>query len=113
MGLIAFGPAGTRTGYGAQSIHCVSALERFYPRICAALVSRWRRPDIDAYLNGLILDDRSDRQGFPMEVMDELLFLSDLRCFLDQDGRPYQPALPETYDLVPAPRLRGGLCAGG
>lgn len=76
------------TSQGMVPTHaCVSALETLYPRICAGLVQMWFRDGIDAYLDGLILDDRFDRQGFPIEVIDELLFLSELRWTLSHQTR--------------------------
>lgn len=57
----------------------LSAIERRFSRIAEELSSRWQGDDIDAYLNSLMLDDRGNRQGFPIEVVDELLFLCDLR----------------------------------
>lgn len=79
MGTVNVKPARTEQGRPVPTHACVSALERLYPRICAGLVQMWFRDEIDAYLDGLILDDRIDRRGFPVEVIDELLFLSELR----------------------------------
>lgn len=87
MGTNAVVPARTVKGHPVPTPACMSALERLYPRICAGLVQMWFRDEIDAYLDALILDDRLDRQGFPFEVIDELLFLSDLRWTMRHDRR--------------------------
>jgi hypothetical protein len=60
----------------------LSAIERRFSRIAQELATRWRQGDIDAYLNGLLLDDRGNRQGFPADVLEELMFLSSLRWTL-------------------------------
>lgn len=82
-------PLGRRPACPATS--AMSALERLYPRICNELVRHWFREDIDAYLAGLIMDERSDRQGFPFEVIDELMFLADLRWTMTHDRPTVQP----------------------
>ena len=56
-----------------------SALEQRFPRIANTLSSFWQKPDIDLYLDGLLLDDRGDRMGFPMDVLDDLMFLASIR----------------------------------
>ncbi len=87
----------------------LSALEQRYSRIARELSVRWEEGDIDAYLNCLLLDDRGDRQGFPAEVLEELMFLSSLRwqlqnpqhCRADQclvDQFSFNP----TSDLKPS-----------
>ncbi len=56
-----------------------SALERDFMRITETLTSIWQTPAVDHYLDGLLLDDRGDRMGFPIEVLDELIFLASIR----------------------------------
>ena len=51
-------------------------IEQRFPRILARLVELWGRPEADAYLNGLLMADRADRQGFPDDVASELFRLS-------------------------------------
>jgi hypothetical protein len=57
----------------------LSALERHFSRIAQELATRWQHGDIDAYLDSLLMDDRGNRQGFPADVLAELMFLSSLR----------------------------------
>jgi len=56
----------------------LSSIERRFSRIAQELATRWKSDDIDAYLNSLLLDDRGDRQGFPTDALEELMFLSSL-----------------------------------
>lgn len=87
MGALTAKPSSTSPVTLVPTHACISALETLYPRVCARLVQMWFRDGIDAYLDGLILDDRFDRQGFPIEVIDELLFLSELRWTLCHQHR--------------------------
>ena len=57
----------------------LSAIERRFPRIALEVTARWQHGDIDAYLDSLLLDDRGNRQGFPSDVLEEIMFLSSLR----------------------------------
>lgn len=56
-----------------------SDLERNFMRVAKTLSSLWQTPAVDRYLDGLLLDDRGDRMGFPIEVLDELIFLASIR----------------------------------
>lgn len=60
----------------------LSPLEANYQRIALELTQRWDDPDLDAYLDELIGCSRDGRQGFPLDVMSDLLFLSELRWWL-------------------------------
>lgn len=71
-----------------------SALEIHYPRICREIIRLWFRPEINAYLESLIVEENFDRQGFPFEVFDELLLLSDLHWFMSHPG-----AIPEAEQV--------------
>ncbi len=73
-------PAGSNTGAP------LTALERLYPNICQEILRLWRHEEIDAYLQGLIVESRHDRQGFPWEVINDLMFLSDLSWQSRHDG---------------------------
>jgi hypothetical protein len=50
--------------------------EERFPRILARLADLWGQPEADAYLNDLLMPDRTDRQGFPDDVASELFRLS-------------------------------------
>ena len=59
-----------------------SFLETQFPRVTSELIERWADPGVDAYLDELISHTRDGRQGFPLEVMSDLLFLSELRWWM-------------------------------
>jgi uncharacterized protein len=59
---------------------CVCALERQFPKIVTSLTVLWGDRDLQPYLDKLVVDDRGDREGFPQDVMQELLFLSRLHA---------------------------------
>ena len=59
-----------------------SFLETQFPRVASELIERWADPGVDAYLDELITHTRDGRQGFPLEVMSDLLFLSELRWWM-------------------------------
>jgi hypothetical protein len=52
-----------------------SHLEQKFPRIVMRMVELWHSGACRNYLHSLLLDERGDRQGFPPEVMDELILL--------------------------------------
>ncbi|MDP2787857.1 MAG: hypothetical protein Q8O79_07260 [Pseudomonadota bacterium] len=60
----------------------VSAIEKRFPRIASELSTLWGSKEIDSYIDGLLLDDRGDRMGFPIDALDELMFLAGIRWHL-------------------------------
>ena len=56
-----------------------SPLEAQFPRVASEIAQRWDDRGLDAYLDELISHTRDGRQGFPLEVMSDMLFLSELR----------------------------------
>lgn len=57
-------------------------LEQRFPHVLEKLTSVWGTPAADPYLQSLMVTDRSDRQGFPMDVASEILRLSMLHDVL-------------------------------
>jgi ankyrin repeat protein len=55
------------------------ALEQKYERILTKIDELWDTPEIDAYFSDLIIDTRGGRQGFPKDVLDDILVLRDFR----------------------------------
>jgi ActR/RegA family two-component response regulator len=55
--------------FGSFETASPSALESQYPRLLVRMIESWSRPEFEREINGLILDDRGDRHGFPPEVM--------------------------------------------
>ncbi|MBK7898592.1 MAG: hypothetical protein KA603_12080 [Azonexus sp.] len=51
-------------------------LEQQFPRIAAKVVELWGTAEFDHYLEGLMVSDRPDRQGFPPDVAMEIFRLS-------------------------------------
>ncbi|MDO9226123.1 MAG: hypothetical protein Q8M09_17895 [Pseudomonadota bacterium] len=92
----------------------LSIIERQFSRIADELVIRWKRADIDAYLNGLMLDDRGNRQGFPPEVLDDLMFLSNLRWQMQHPSyNRADQGLVEQFSFNTLPRLDSRYCEPG
>ena len=63
-----------------------SSLEAKFPRVASELAQRWADPELDPYLDQLISHTRDGRQGFPLEVMSDLLFLSELRWWMTHNN---------------------------
>lgn len=55
------------------------ALEQKYERILKTIDELWDTPQIDAYFTELVIDTRGGRQGFPKDVLNDILVLRDFR----------------------------------
>jgi len=53
----------------------IATMKMSFPRIHEKLVALWGTPQGEVFLDGLIVDDRGGRQGFPRDAMGALLFL--------------------------------------
>jgi hypothetical protein len=53
----------------------IATLKAEFPRIHKNLLPLWGTAQGEAYLDGLIVDERGDRQGFPPDVLRSLLVL--------------------------------------
>jgi len=62
----------------ALSASTSSQIEARFPRIASAITLLWGNPEMDAYFTRIMVDERGDREGFPPEVMAEILFLANL-----------------------------------
>lgn len=60
----------------------ISALEAQFPHIAERTVYFWDAPEFYGFINGLLTTDVPGRQGFPMEVATELLFLEEVHDLL-------------------------------
>lgn len=69
-----------------------TALEREFARITEQITLMWGHPELDTFLARLCIDDRGNRKGFPMPVMEELMFLA----LLHQRAHACPP--PARYD---------------
>lgn len=54
-----------------------SALESRYERILNRIVELWDSPKINEYFSDLLIDKRGGRQGFPQDVLKDILKLRD------------------------------------
>jgi hypothetical protein len=53
----------------------VAVLKTMFPRLHQNLVALWGTGPGETYLDGLIMDDRGNRKGFPPDVLRALLVL--------------------------------------
>lgn len=79
----------------------LSPLEAHYQRIALELTQRWDAPETDAYLDELISCSRDGRQGFPLDVMSDLLFLSELRWWLTHSDASEAAISAERFSFGP------------
>ncbi len=78
-----------------------SELEKRFPRIANELCGLWKSGEIDHYIDGLLLDDRGDRMGFPIEVLDDLMFLAGIRWHLAHlCGTVIDTTVPELFSFT-------------
>lgn len=56
--------------------HPLPVLAQHFPRIAETVQTLWGAPELDAYLDRLLIDKRGTRVGFPPEVVKALLTLS-------------------------------------
>jgi hypothetical protein len=70
-----------------------TTLEERFPRIVDSIVLMWGNKEMDTFFQKIMMDDRGDRQGFPPEVMSDLMFLSQLH----NTAYPFQNASDTRY----------------
>lgn len=91
---------------GKDAQHYPARLETTFPRILGQIVSLWGKAELDSYLDGLMVSDRPNRQGFPGDVAMEIFHLSNIHAGLHlsdtvsgtgwsgiQDAETYRKAL--------------------
>jgi hypothetical protein len=73
-----------------QYPHC---LEQQYPRILDKIGQLWGEPELDTFFESLFIDQRGNKQGFPKEVVIEILRLSLLHKERQQRkiNQPFDP----------------------
>ena len=74
-----------KMGEGAKAYP--AQLELRFPRILARIAEQWGTPELDAYLDGLMLTERHDRQGFPPEVAMEIFRLAAVHGALNPESK--------------------------
>jgi hypothetical protein len=70
-----------------------SEMEKNFPRIVEKIVLMWGANDFTQFLNALMIDDRGSRQGFPPDVVEEMMFLHAIH-----DARVGRESWPLTTD---------------
>lgn len=58
-----------------EIIRAESDLETTFPNIAENITLVWGNPECEDYLNKLMINNRSNRQGFSLDVMGELMLL--------------------------------------
>lgn len=71
-------PPGAATGnmQDPNNYHPLPVLTQHFPRIAETVQAMWGAPELDAYFDRLLIDQRGTRAGFPAEVVKALLALS-------------------------------------
>ena len=59
-----------------EDYHPLPVIEDKFPRIAEIIKGTWGTPELDSYFDKLLIDKRGDRAGFPPEVVQALLTLS-------------------------------------
>lgn len=83
-------------------------LEQNYIHILNRLMQLWALPEFDTFMHDLLIDKRGGRQGFPPEVLAELLFMNELHNIFQQKGY-HLPEVADPWKAVPVkdPSPRG------
>lgn len=77
-----------------------STIEQHFPRIAQKLALVWASEACAVYLTSLIVNEREARQGFPPEVIDDLLMLHSMNDMILR-GLPARSAFNSTTDKLP------------
>jgi hypothetical protein len=64
-----------------------STIEQNFPRIAEKLVIVWPSEACAAYISSLLVNKRETRQGFPPEVVEDLLMLHAMNDMLVRAGK--------------------------
>ena len=68
-----------------------STIEQKFPHIAKKLTALWPSEACALYLSSLFISDRPNRQGFPTDVMEDLLMLNEINEMLAKRTGPSQP----------------------
>jgi len=74
-------------------------IARRFPRIAETIRERWGKRVLDDYLAQLVIDERGDRQGFPMDVLSAIMEVARLHAAqfdLATPIRPWEANVSET-----------------
>jgi hypothetical protein len=87
-----------------------SAIESLFPHIARKLTALWHTSQISLYMDSLLLDNRGGRQGFPEEVLDELMCLSGTLWHLHHTGVVEDFQHPDAFSFAAAHRAEFRRC---
>lgn len=59
----------------------VCALEKQFPRVVDKILLMWGAKEFPEFLSTLMIDTRGGRQGFPFDVIQELMFLQEIHDY--------------------------------
>lgn len=76
-------------------------LDERYPRLLERIAELWGTRELGPFLNDLVYDTRGDRQGFAMDVMQELMFLQTLAS--DTQARGDEDPWGDEKDIATSP----------
>ncbi|HXE39809.1 MAG TPA: hypothetical protein VN639_15195 [Azonexus sp.] len=68
---------------GEDKKYYPTQIEERFPRILVQIVAQWGKPELDGYLNELMLPNRPGRQGFPPAIAMEIFHLVNLHSALN------------------------------
>lgn len=98
----------------AEKLDVRAAVEQF-PHIAKRISVFWGSRDFERFIATLILDERGNRRGFPMDVMSELMFLARFARFMappkvtdiwDDHAKPKRFDKKDVPAPPPAPPLK-------
>lgn len=77
----------------------ILVIRRFSEKIADRIVLFWGCPELSIYLNSITLMDREGRGGFPSEVMEALMQISQTTKDSQSDASPWagRPDLEKTF----------------
>lgn len=75
-------------------------LARNYSHVLNRLMQLWGTPAFDSYMHDLMVDKRGGRQGFPHEVVTELVFLGKLHDIFKSKGYRL-PDVEDPWKAIP------------
>lgn len=76
-------------------------LERDHAHILDHLMELWNTPEFDSYMHSLLIDTRGGRHGFSLEVLAELMFISELHHICKSEGLRFSEAA-ESWESIQA-----------
>lgn len=83
-----------------------SSIEQQFPHIVEKLLVVWPSEACGMYISDLVVNRREARQGFPQDVVDDLLMLHQINDMLVNIGKRGQKTPPPTFTPTPLRRQR-------